>query len=240
MIKSPSSLLMVRDLTLGYGRADVVSNINIDVAEGAIVALIGSNGAGKTTTLRGISGLLKARKGSVTFDAREFANVPAYRVARAGIVHVPEGRQIFPNMTVEENLFVGGINLATSRRQELMAEVLRRFPRLSERMPQLAGLMSGGEQQMLAIGRALMADPRLLILDEPSMGLAPMIVADIFETIEDLRKTGRTILLVEQNARAALRIADYAYVLESGRIHVEGPAAQIANNPEVIAAYLGG
>ena len=232
--------LEVRGLRLGYNRIDAVKAIDLDVAEGAVVSLIGANGAGKTTTLRGLSGLLKARGGSVKFRGTEMAGQSAYKVARAGIVQVPEGRQVFANMTIEENLRMGAYLVPdpaqiAKRRQG----VLDRFPRLGERLQQLAGLLSGGEQQMLAMGRALMAEPKLLLLDEPSMGLAPLFIEEIFQIIRTLKAEGRTILLVEQNAQAALEVSDHAYVLETGTIKLQGPAHEIANNPDVIAAYLG-
>jgi branched-chain amino acid transport system ATP-binding protein len=234
------SVLKVRGLTLGYNRTDAVKGIDLGFAEGAVVSLIGANGAGKTTTLRGLSGLLKARAGSVLFQGVEMAGQPAYKITRAGIVQVPEGRQVFANMTIEENLRMGAYlvqdKAEIARRR---VGVLERFPRLGERLQQLAGLLSGGEQQMLAIGRALMADPKLLLLDEPSMGLAPLFIEEIFAIIRALKVEGRTILLVEQNAQAALEVSDHAYVLESGRIKLQGPATEIATNPEVIAAYLG-
>ena len=234
------SVLKVRGLRLGYNRSDAVHGIDLDVAEGAVVSLIGANGAGKTTTLRGLSGLLKPRGGTVTFDGREMAGQAAYRIARAGIVQVPEGRQIFANMTIEENLRMGAYLVPEAAEiARRRVDVLDRFPRLGERLQELAGLLSGGEQQMLAIGRALMAEPKLLLMDEPSMGLAPLFIEEIFAIIQKLKTEGRTILLVEQNAQAALEVSDYAYVLESGRIKLHGPARQIANNPEVIAAYLG-
>ena len=235
-----SAALEVRGLTLGYGRTDAVKAIDLDVAEGAVVSLIGANGAGKTTTLRGLSGLLKARAGSVRFAGAEMAGQSAYRIARAGIVQVPEGRQVFANMTIDENLRMGAYlvqdaaEIARRRRG-----VLDRFPRLGERLQQLAGLLSGGEQQMLAMGRALMAEPKLLLLDEPSMGLAPLFIEEIFAIIRALKAERRTILLVEQNAQAALEVSDHAYVLETGKIKLQGPAHEIANNPDVIAAYLG-
>ena len=235
-----SAALEVRGLTLGYGRTDAVKAINLDVAEGAVVSLIGANGAGKTTTLRGLSGLLKARAGSVKFAGAEMAGQSAYKIARAGIVQVPEGRQVFANMTIDENLRMGAYlvqdaaEIARRRRG-----VLDRFPRLGERLQQLAGLLSGGEQQMLAMGRALMAEPKLLLLDEPSMGLAPLFIEEIFAIIRALKAERRTILLVEQNAQAALEVSDHAYVLETGKIKLQGPAHEIANNPDVIAAYLG-
>nr|WP_315838334.1 ABC transporter ATP-binding protein [Bradyrhizobium prioritasuperba] len=234
------SVLEVRGLTLGYNRTDAVKAIDLDVPEGAVVSLIGANGAGKTTTLRGLSGLLKARAGSIRFQGTDITGRSAYKIARAGIVQVPEGRQVFANMTIEENLRMGAYLVpAQAEIARRRTGVLERFPRLGERLQQLAGLLSGGEQQMLAIGRALMADPKLLLLDEPSMGLAPLFVEEIFAIIRALKAEGRTILLVEQNAQAALEVSDHAYVLETGRIKLQGPAADIANNPEVIAAYLG-
>jgi branched-chain amino acid transport system ATP-binding protein len=234
------SLLEIRGLTLGYNRTNAVGGIDLDVAQGAVVSLIGANGAGKTTTLRGLSGLLKLRAGSVRFDGVEMAGQPAYKITRAGIIQVPEGRQVFANMTIEENLRMGAYLIpAQAEIARRRSGVLDRFPRLRERLQQLAGLLSGGEQQMLAIGRALMADPKVLLLDEPSMGLAPLFVEEIFAIIRALKTEGRTILLVEQNAQAALEVSDHAYVLERGRVKLQGPATDIANNPEVIAAYLG-
>jgi branched-chain amino acid transport system ATP-binding protein len=233
-------LLAVRGLKLGYDRTDAVKGIDFDVLQGSVVTLIGANGAGKTTTLRGLSGLIKPRDGSIRFDDQELAGMAAHRIARLGVVQAPEGRQVFTEMTIAENLAMGAYlekdAAAVARRRD---NVLSRFPRLRERLTQLAGLLSGGEQQMLAIGRALMADPKLLLLDEPSMGLAPLFVEEIFRIIADLKREGRTILLVEQNAQAALEIADYAYVIESGSITLHGPAKQVADNPQVATAYLG-
>jgi branched-chain amino acid transport system ATP-binding protein len=236
-----TALLDVRDLSLGYGRVEAIKGITFEVAAGAVVCLIGANGAGKTTTLRGLSGLVRPRAGAIRFDGHDIAGEAAHAIARRGIVQVPEGRQVFANMTVADNLAMGAYlahdRVLVERRR---ADVLDRFPRLRERLAQRAGLLSGGEQQMLAMGRAMMADPKLLLLDEPSMGLAPLFVEEIFRIIETLKREGRTILLVEQNARAALDIADHAYVLESGRIKIEGPARAVADMPEVAAAYLGG
>jgi branched-chain amino acid transport system ATP-binding protein len=233
-------LLRVRGLVLGYDRTDAVKGINLDVPQGSVVCLIGANGAGKSTTLRGLSGLLRVRSGSIHFESVDIGGLAAHRIARLGIVQVPEGRQIFANMTIAENLAMGAYLVrdaaaVTQRRKS----VLSRFPRLGERLTQSAGLLSGGEQQMLAMGRALMADPKLLLLDEPSMGLAPLFVEEVFRIIATLKNEGRTILLVEQNAQAALEIADSAYVMESGRIKLSGPASEIAGTPEVAAAYLG-
>ena len=233
-------LLAVRGLKLGYDRTDAVKGIDFDVLQGSVVTLIGANGAGKTTTLRGLSGLIKPRDGSIRFDDQELAGMAAHRIARLGVVQAPEGRQVFTEMTIAENLAMGAYlekdAAAVARRRD---NVLSRFPRLRERLTQLAGLLSGGEQQMLAIGRALMADPKLLLLDEPSMGLAPLFVEEIFRIVADLKREGRTILLVEQNAQAALEIADYAYVIESGSITLHGTAKQVADNPQVATAYLG-
>jgi len=235
-------LLSVSGLTLGYDAAtEAVKGVSLEVREGSVVSLIGANGAGKTTILRGLSGLLRPRAGTVRFRGRDIAGLPAHRIAALGVVQVPEGRQVFANMTIAENLRMGAWLLKDraeeARRRDM---VLTRFPRLAERLGQQAGLLSGGEQQMLAMGRAMMADPQMLLLDEPSMGLAPLFVEEIFRIVEELKTEGRTILLVEQNAQAALDIADHAYVLQSGRIELSGPAAEIARNEKVVAAYLGG
>ncbi len=234
-------LLEVRGLVLGYGRTDAVKGIDLSVEAGRVVTLIGANGAGKTTTLRGLSGLIRPRAGYIRLAGNDISSLAANRIARLGIVQVPEGRQVFANMTIDENLRMGAYLLSDRAEEAHRRErVLARFPRLAERHTQSAGLLSGGEQQMLAIGRAMMADPKLLLLDEPSMGLAPRFVEEIFRIISEFKAEQRTILLVEQNARAALEIADQAYVLESGRITLSGPAAQVANDASVVAAYLGG
>ncbi|MBU6499698.1 MAG: ABC transporter ATP-binding protein [Rhodospirillales bacterium] len=235
------SFLAITGLRVAHGRTEAVHGIDLDIAEGSVVCLIGANGAGKTTTLRALSGLLRPRAGRVLFDGTDITGWRPHRIAAAGLRHVPEGRQIFAELTVAENLALGawlvGERAEIARRE---AAVLARFPRLRERLGQQAGALSGGEQQMLALGRALMGGPRLLLLDEPSMGLAPLFVEEIFRIIADLKSAGTTILLVEQNASAALEVADHAYVLETGRIALSGPAAQIANDPAVAAAYLGG
>jgi branched-chain amino acid transport system ATP-binding protein len=221
----------------GFKAVDCVSLI---IDEGELRVLLGANGAGKTSLLRGLSGLLAPAAGSIRFDGQEIAGGKPHRIARRGIVQVPEGRQLFAGLSVADNLRMGAYlvrNAAEIARRR--AAVLDLFPRLGERLGQAAGLLSGGEQQMLAIGRALMAEPRLLLLDEPSMGLAPLFVDEIFAIIARLKQGGRTILLVEQNARAALDICDHAYVLETGRITLSGPAAAIAEDPRVVAAYLG-
>lgn len=234
------ALLRIDDVAVGYGTVLAVKGISLEVMAGEIVTLIGSNGAGKSTTLRTISGLLKPRRGTISLDGRPIHGTPAHDIVRRGIAHAPEGRRIFPRMTVAENLDLGGF--LRRDRAGLAADrgyVLDLFPKLRERIDQNAGTMSGGEQQMLAVARALMARPRLLLLDEPSMGLAPVLVDLIFETICKIRDQGTTVLLVEQNARAALAVADRAYVLESGLITVQGTAADLATDAAVAAAYLG-
>jgi len=233
--------LDIQGLTIAYGRTEAVRGINLYVPAGRVVCLIGANGAGKTSTMRALSGLLRPRAGSIRLDGVEIAGLKPHQVAAMGMLQVPEGRQIFAELTVAENLTLGAwlVNdhAEIGRRKE---RVLERFPRLRERLAQLAGSMSGGEQQMLALGRALMGNPRLLLLDEPSMGLAPLFVDEIFSIIAELKREGTTILLVEQNASAALEVSDDAYVLENGRIVLSGPAAEVAENPAVAAAYLGG
>lgn len=235
------SQLEITDLVVSYGRTEAVRGVSLTVSPGEIVALIGANGAGKTTIMRAISGLLKPRSGRIRFDGADIAGRPAHRIAAAGLLQVPEGRQCFAELTVAENLALGAYlvpdRAEIARRQEA---VLTRFPRLAERLEQLAGSLSGGEQQMLAIGRALMGAPRLLLLDEPSMGLAPLFVEEIFGIVASLKREGTTILLVEQNASAALEIADDAYVLETGRVVLSGAASIVADDPGVVAAYLGG
>ena len=235
------SLLAVERLVVAYGRTAAVKGIDLTVAEGQVVCLIGANGAGKTTLMRALSGLLRPQSGRIRFGGTDITGFSAHRIAALGMRHVPEGRQIFAGLTVAENLAIGAwLEPAPAERARRQAQVLARFPRLRERLSQPAGSMSGGEQQMLALGRALMGAPRLLLLDEPSMGLAPLFVEEIFAIIADLRREGRTILLVEQNASAALEVADVAYVLETGRIVLQGKAAEVAHDPAVVAAYLGG
>ncbi len=235
------SSLSVEGLSVSYGRTEALRGIDLRVAAGQVVCLIGANGAGKTTTMHALSGLVRPRAGRVRLDGADITGQRPHRIAAAGLLQVPEGRQVFAELTVAENLAIGAWLVSDraeiARRQEA---VLARFPRLRERMDQLAGSMSGGEQQMLALGRALMGAPKLLLLDEPSMGLAPLFVEEIFSIIADLKREGITILLVEQNASAALDVADYAYVLETGRIVTHGPADIVANDPAVVAAYLGG
>jgi branched-chain amino acid transport system ATP-binding protein len=234
-------MLELDDVHVYYGNIAAVQGLSLTVNEGEIVTLIGSNGAGKSTTLRTISGLLRPKRGRVSFLGRSLAGVEGHDVVARGICHSPEGRRIFPRMTVDENLDLGAF-LRTDKAAVAhdRQRVLDLFPRLAERLTQKAGTMSGGEQQMLAVARALMGGPKLLLLDEPSMGLAPVLVDLIFDTIATIREQGTTILLVEQNALAALRIADRAYVLESGSLKLQGPAAELARDPEVVNAYLGG
>jgi len=234
-------LLALDDVHVYYGNIAAVKGLTKTVMPGEIVTLIGSNGAGKSTTLRTISGLLRPRQGHVTFEGKRIDRTAADEIVRRGIAQSPEGRRIFPRMTVSENLDLGAF--LRKDRDRIAADrerVLELFPRLRERITQKAGTMSGGEQQMLAVARALMAKPKLLLLDEPSMGLAPVLVDLIFETISTIREGGTTVLLVEQNALAALRVADRAYVLESGLLNLEGSARELARDPEVVRAYLGG
>jgi branched-chain amino acid transport system ATP-binding protein len=235
------SALRIQGLRVAYGRTEALRGIDVDVPAGHVVCLIGANGAGKTTAMRAVSGLLRPRAGRILLDGVDITGWRAHRIAAAGLRQVPEGRQIFSELTVDENLALGAWLTADhaeiGRRREA---VLARFPRLRERLVQPAGSMSGGEQQMLALGRALMGGPKLLLLDEPSMGLAPLFVEEIFAIIGELKREGITILLVEQNASAALEVADDAYVLEGGRIVLSGSAAEVANDPGVAAAYLGG
>jgi branched-chain amino acid transport system ATP-binding protein len=233
-------LLVIDEIEAHYGRIRALKNISLEVPEGSIVALLGANGAGKTTTLRVISGLLRPSRGSVTFGGRPVGRRSAEQLVRAGMAHVPEGRQIFPELSVREHLRLG----AYTRRDrggidDDMRAVLRSFPRLQERLGQPAGTLSGGEQQMLAIGRALMARPRLLLLDEPSLGLAPLLVKEIFRIINDIRAAGTTVLLVEQNVHMALNVADYGYLLEGGRVVVADASGALRQREEVQRAYLG-
>jgi branched-chain amino acid transport system ATP-binding protein len=234
-------LLTIKDLHVAYGNILALQGISLEVCEGEIVTLIGANGAGKSTLLRAISGVVPVRSGSITFDAVNLVATPAHRIVELGIAHVPEGRGIFANLTVLENL-----KLATWSRkdrtglQKEYQRVFQIFPRLAERQHQLAGTLSGGEQQMLAVGRALMTRGRLMLLDEPSMGLAPVLVREIFQTVREINAAGTTILLVEQNARQALKLAHRGYVLETGRLTVAGPANELMDDPSVKAAYLGG
>lgn len=232
------SLLKIMDLKVSYGGIEALKGISFSVEKGQIVTLIGANGAGKSTTLRAISGLVKIKEGTITYDGNVISGMNPQKIVSEGICMVPEGRRVFPNLTVLENLQVG----AYLRDDDLSADlehVYDLFPRLAERSWQMAGTLSGGEQQMLAVGRALMMRPKILMMDEPSLGLAPIIIRDIFKIIETLHREGITILLVEQNARAALKIADYAFVLETGNLGIQGKGQDLLNNPAIKAAYLG-
>jgi len=232
-------LLELDEIYVHYGKIEAISGISLEVNEGEIVTLIGANGAGKSTTLKTISGLRTVSRGEIRFNGQVITRMPGYKRVLAGIGQAPEGRGIFPGMTVAENLHMGAYARKDDSSNEL-AEAYDLFPRLKERKRQAGGTLSGGEQQMLAIGRALMTKPKVLLLDEPSMGLAPMLVNQIFEIIEEINRRGTTILRVEQNAQQALRIAHRAYVIETGRIVKSAPAADLLNDPEVKAAYLGG
>jgi len=232
-------MLEVRDLHVYYGEIHALKGVSFDVAEGEIVTLLGNNGAGKTTTLKTLSGLLAPRQGVVALEGVSLLGTPAHGIVSKGITHVPEGRHVFNRLTVVENLEMGAYTRSDRGVADDMDRVFATFPRLKERRAQVAGTLSGGEQQMLAIGRALMARPRLLLLDEPSMGLAPVVVEQIFETVLTINRQGVTVLLVEQNAAMALSIAARGYVLETGRIALHGGAAELAVNPEVRRAYLG-
>ena len=234
-------MLKVEDINVYYGAIHAIKGISLEVNEGEIVTLIGANGAGKSTILRTISGLLKPKTGKIDFEGQNIAGIAAQHIVKSGISQVPEGRRIFANMTVMENLDLGAyVRSDKAGIQEDLKMVFSRFPRLEERKTQEAGTLSGGEQQMLAMGRALMSRPRLLLLDEPSMGLAPLLIKEIFSIIQDINKTGTTVLLVEQNANMALSIANRAYVLETGRITLAGPAKDLAASEAVRKAYLGG
>ena len=234
------SLLKVDDIHVYYGNIHAIKGISFEVNEGEIVTLIGANGAGKSTTLNTISGLLKPRSGQITFDGKNLAGVPASKVVSLGMALCPEGRRVFQQMSVRENLEMGGFTRPASEIDSSLENVFQRFPRLKEREKQVAGTLSGGEQQMLAMGRALMSKPKLLMLDEPSMGLAPILVEQIFDIISELHAAGTTILLVEQNAQMALSIADRAYVLGTGKITMSGAASDVLADDRVRAAYLGG
>ena len=234
------TVLTVDNINVYYGAIHAIKGISFDVNRGEIVTLIGANGAGKSTTLHTISGLLRSRTGDIEFLESSISHVPAHKIVGMGISHVPEGRRIFQGLTVEENLQMGAFVTKKDRIAHNLEYVYEQFPRLKERTSQIAGTLSGGEQQMLAMGRALMSDPELLMLDEPSMGLAPILVDQIFEIIVNLNKAGTTILLVEQNAQMALSIADRAYVIETGRITLSGTGEELARSEAVKKAYLGG
>ncbi|MDF2951165.1 MAG: Branched-chain amino acid transport ATP-binding protein LivF [Anaerocolumna sp.] len=241
MNKMSESALSISGLRVSYGSIEALKGIDIKVSKGQIVALLGSNGAGKTTTLRKISGVLEAKDGTIDFKGHDITKMSPNKIASLGIIQSPEGRQVFRDLTVEENLKTGAYTVKDQKTiQKNFERVYRYFPVLKERKNQVGSTLSGGEQQMLAIGRALMGSPKLLLLDEPSLGLAPLIVKSIFEIIKEIREDGTTVLIVEQNALQTLKIADYAYVLEVGKITMEGSAEELRNNPQLIEAYLGG
>ncbi|MEA2760565.1 MAG: branched-chain amino acid transport system ATP-binding protein [Methylobacteriaceae bacterium] len=232
------ALLSIADMHVSYGRVEAVHGVSLDVPKASIVTVIGANGAGKTTLLNAIMGVMKS-KGSIRFDGKAVADISLEARVANGLSLVPERRELFASMPVEDNLLLGGFRRSRAERAQSLEDVYARFPRLQERRRQLAGTLSGGERQMLAMGRALMARPRLLMLDEPSLGLAPRIVRDVFHIITGLRDTGVSILLIEQNARAALQVASYAYVLELGKVTAAGSSAEITNNPRLVESYLG-
>jgi branched-chain amino acid transport system ATP-binding protein len=238
-------MLKIQNLQAAYGKVDVLHGISLEVPKGKLVTLIGSNGAGKTTTMRAISGMIKPKGGSVMLGGVDITGMESHKIARAGLAHSPEGRRVFSTMSVTDNLLLGAFPRFTHARpkgdiKHDLEKALELFPRLKERQHQLAGTLSGGEQQMLAMARAVMLNPEVILLDEPSMGLAPILVEEVFRIITRLKSEGVTMLLVEQFAAAALNVADYGYVLENGSISVHGPAESLKNDPKVIAAYLGG
>ncbi len=234
------AMLTVKDLQVYYGVIQAVKSVSFEVNEGEVIALIGANGAGKTTILHTITGLITPKAGSVEFEGRNLLKTPAHKIVSLGMAHVPEGRRIFQELTVYENLILGSFTLNDKTRiEENLRHVYKRFPRLEERRTQIAGTLSGGEQQMLAMGRALMSNPKIILMDEPSMGLSPLLVSEIFDIIKEVSEGGTTILLVEQNAKKALSIADRAYVLETGNIVLSGPAREMMDNDKVKKAYLG-
>lgn len=235
------ALLEVRDLEVYYGVINALKGVSFEVNEGEVVALIGANGAGKTTVLHTITGLLSVKNGSIVYDGKDITKVPSHKIVSMGIAHVPEGRRIFQQLTVLENLKMGAYTRNNKKEiAETLNIVYEHFPRLSERKNQIAGTLSGGEQQMLAMGRAMMSKPRLIVMDEPSMGLSPLLVKEVFKIIEAMHKAGTTILLVEQNAQMALSIADRAYVLETGKIVSGGTGKELMQSDEIRKAYLGG
>ncbi|MDH5353893.1 MAG: ABC transporter ATP-binding protein [Gammaproteobacteria bacterium] len=231
--------LQVRQLHAAYGAMKVLHGIDLEISEGEIVALLGSNGAGKSTLNNNISGIYTPKSGDIIFDGQSITGLPSEKVVELGIIQVPEGRRVFPNMSVLENLHLGGYRRGRNRRDQNLERIVSVFPRLSERFNQLAGTLSGGEQQMLAIGRGLMAEPKLLILDEPSLGLSPLLVEEMFELIAELNKQGLSIFLVEQNVMQSLEIADRAYVIENGTVALSGSADELIDDPELRKTYLG-
>ncbi len=235
------NILEVKDLVVNYGAIRALKGVSFEVKQGEIISLIGSNGAGKTTTLHSVSNLIKKQSGSVIFDGEDITNLPAEQIVNRRLIHVPEGRRVFANLSVKDNLMLG----AYTRKDKAgiksdLEHVFELFPRMKERIHQAAGTLSGGEQQMLAMGRGIMANPKILLLDEPSMGLAPILVDEIFDIVKEINKEGTTILLVEQNAFKAMSIADRVYILETGEVSLSGPSAEMISNPAVKAAYLGG
>ena len=234
------AMLEIKDLKVSYGMIQAIKGISFEVNKGEVIALIGANGAGKTTILHTITGLLNADSGSVTYEGKDITRMPGHKIVSMGIAHVPEGRRVFANMTVLQNLKLGAYTRKDKAEiAETLEMVYTRFPRLKERKNQLAGTLSGGEQQMLAMGRALMSHPQIILMDEPSMGLSPIFVNEIFDIIEEVSKSGTTVLLVEQNAKKALAIADRAYVLETGNIVLDGKASELLDNDSIKKAYLG-
>ncbi len=234
------TMLEVRDIEVYYGMIQAIRGISFEVKEGEVIALIGANGAGKTTTLQTITGLVAPKKGSIYFEGQDITHVPAHKIVSMGMAHVPEGRRVFSQLSVLDNLKLGAYTRKDKNEiEETLARVYKRFPRLEERKNQIAGTLSGGEQQMLAMGRALMSHPKIILMDEPSMGLSPIFVNEIFDIIQEVSKSGTTVLLVEQNAKKALSIADRGYVLETGNIVLEGNAKDLLNNDRVKKAYLG-
>ncbi len=233
-------LLQVKDLEVYYGVIQALKGISFHVNRGEIVSLIGANGAGKTTTLHTVTGLLHPKKGSITYNGQDLTKVPAHKIVSMGLAHVPEGRRIFQNLTVYDNLLMGAYTQSDKNKiNEQMEQVFEQFPRLKERRKQQAGTLSGGEQQMLAMGRALLSDPEMIVMDEPSMGLSPLLVSEIFEIIKTFREAGKTVLLVEQNAKKAMTVSDRVYVLETGSILTEGKASDLINDERIKKAYLG-
>lgn len=234
------AMLEVRDLNVFFGVIQAIKNVSFDVNQGEVVALIGANGAGKTTTLHTVTGLLPAASGTITLDGKDLGKVPAHKIVSMGMAHVPEGRRVFAQLSVYDNLKLGAFTRKDKKEiEESLEMVFESFPRLKERRNQVAGTLSGGEQQMLAMGRALMSKPRIILMDEPSMGLSPLYVTEIFEIIKKIKSEGTTVLLVEQNANMALQVADRAYVLETGKIIMDGKASDLMNDERVRKAYLG-
>ena len=234
------SMLEIKDLEVYYGMIQAIKGVSFDVNEGEVIALIGANGVGKTTILHTITGLINAQKGSVWFEGKDITKVPAHKIVSMGMAHVPEGRRVFANLTVLQNLKMGAYTRKDKTEiEQTLDSIYKRFPRLMERQNQLAGTLSGGEQQMLAMGRALMSHPKIILMDEPSMGLSPIFVNEIFDIIKSVSASGTTVLLVEQNAKKALSIADRAYVLETGKIVLSGKASDLLNNDSIKKAYLG-